>query len=115
MKGLRWWLSNGCRLVCWVVIATALVACSKDAELPVPPGGGAHQDASSDVSLGGSGGGSPISLVDSSFPSDAGVVVCVSDGSRCVYAAPDAGPYCGDGIVNQASEECDDGNVLPGD
>ncbi|MET0794993.1 MAG: DUF4215 domain-containing protein [Polyangiaceae bacterium] len=28
---------------------------------------------------------------------------------------PEAGPGCGDGIVNQKSEECDDGNTLPGD
>jgi fibro-slime domain-containing protein len=27
----------------------------------------------------------------------------------------EAGPGCGDGIVNQDSEECDDGNTLPGD
>jgi len=28
---------------------------------------------------------------------------------------PEAGPGCGDGEVNQAEEECDDGNTLPGD
>ncbi len=28
---------------------------------------------------------------------------------------PEAGPGCGDGLVNQPSEECDDGNTVPGD
>jgi cysteine-rich repeat protein len=34
------------------------------------------------------------------------------DGSTDV---PEAGPGCGDGLVNQKDEECDDGNTLPGD
>ena len=33
-------------------------------------------------------------------------------GSECT---PPEGPFCGDGVVNQASETCDDGNALPGD
>jgi fibro-slime domain-containing protein len=116
MKGLRWWLSNGCRLTWWVVVAVAVVACfSKDAELPVPPVGSQQGDASPDVSVGGMGGSGSISTVDSSFSVDGGIVVCVADGGRCMYALPDAGPYCGDGVVDQTSEECDDGNVLPGD
>jgi fibro-slime domain-containing protein len=28
---------------------------------------------------------------------------------------PEEGPYCGDGMVNQPSEQCDDGNTSPGD
>jgi fibro-slime domain-containing protein len=115
MNGWRWWLSRGFRLSSWAVVGMTVAACGKDAELPVQPGGAAGQDASADVSISGQGGGSSISLVDSSHPTDGSIVVCAPDGAGCVFELPDAGPYCGDGVVNQPSEECDDGNVLPGD
>jgi fibro-slime domain-containing protein len=114
MTCLRWWLSNGCRLSLWAVVV-ALVACSTTAELTVHVGND-KEDASADVSVStGAGGSGSISLIDSSLPRDGGVIICAADGNGCVFAAPDAGPYCGDGVVNEPSEECDDGNVLPGD
>jgi fibro-slime domain-containing protein len=36
-------------------------------------------------------------------------------GGGASQCTPPTGPYCGDGIVNQATETCDDGNALPGD
>src|SRR5215471_5620647 len=118
MKGLRWWLSYGCRLNGWAVAAVLLAACSKSPELVVPGGTGGHEpslDASLSTGAGGNAG--IISVVDSGSSGSSGALqgTCMPDGGGCVYAVPDAGPYCGDGLVNQADEECDDGNVLPGD
>ena len=40
---------------------------------------------------------------------------CTADGGKC-YAVVDAGPYCGDGVVQEAlGETCDDGNRVGGD
>ncbi|HEY4106445.1 MAG TPA: DUF4215 domain-containing protein, partial [Polyangiaceae bacterium] len=60
-------------------------------------------DAGNDAST--SGGSGPILLnVDSGMTHEAGAT-----------GVPEAGPACGDGVVNEPSEECDDGNGLPGD
>jgi len=41
--------------------------------------------------------------------------VCAADGGKC-YAVVDAGPYCGDGLVQpELSETCDDANRMAGD
>jgi fibro-slime domain-containing protein len=40
---------------------------------------------------------------------------CTGETGDCVYTVVDMGPYCGDGALNNADEECDDGNLLPGD
>ncbi len=41
--------------------------------------------------------------------------IAVGGSSGMTECVPETGPYCGDGMVNQASEACDDGNPLPGD
>jgi cysteine-rich repeat protein len=41
--------------------------------------------------------------------------VCASDGRVCGASCTCPAPACGDGIVNQASEQCDDGNTVSGD
>lgn len=64
----------------------------------------------------GGAGGSGITLVPIGGGGDSGAggsKPCNStDKSGCKFEAP---PGCGDGISNQASEACDDGNTLPGD
>ena len=51
-------------------------------------------------------------------PPDAAVSngkTCTADGGKC-YAVVDAGPYCGDGLVQEnLGETCDDGNRVGGD
>jgi cysteine-rich repeat protein len=51
-------------------------------------------------------------------PRDAAVSngkTCTADGGKC-YAVVDAGPYCGDGLVQEdRGETCDDGNRVGGD
>src|SRR5450631_402606 len=56
---------------------------------------------------GGSGGsGGPVSLGSGGFGKDA----ACGDACRSTTV-----PYCGDGIINQAKEACDDGNTVGGD
>jgi fibro-slime domain-containing protein len=63
---------------------------------------------------GGGTGGSFLSLPDASRPADTGKT-CDPDSGKC-YAVVDAGPYCGDRIVQaDRGEECDDGNRMGGD
>jgi fibro-slime domain-containing protein len=45
----------------------------------------------------------------------AGGAISVGGTAPTMTCQPPTGPYCGDGLVNQASETCDDGNALPGD
>jgi len=63
-------------------------------------------------------GGSNITVtVPVTTHADAGsdVRICTSDSGKC-YAVVDAGPYCGDGIVQaDRGETCDDGNRMGGD
>src|SRR4051794_16182002 len=55
------------------------------------PGAGGTVGVGGDLGLGGSAG---------------------TSGAECT---PPTGPFCGDGMVNQPNETCDDANVLPGD
>jgi fibro-slime domain-containing protein len=70
-------------------------------------------------SSGGTGGVNvTITLTTSTRPADAGTDAnrtCTPDSGKC-YAVVDAGPYCGDGIVQaDRGEKCDDGNRIGGD
>jgi len=59
----------------------------------------------------------PITFIESGTddtgPGDGGPCT-LEDGAPCVVLA-DAGPHCGDGLVNVDGEQCDDGNAIPGD
>ena len=81
----------------------ALVSCS-----PGSSGGGMaggdDDDGGKSGASGASGGASGGSIPVGGSSGAAGSGIC----------DPDAGPYCGDGMVN-GSEVCDDGNALPGD
>lgn len=39
----------------------------------------------------------------------------VADASKAACKLVASGPACGDGVINQPSEQCDDGNSIPGD
>ena len=62
----------------------------------------------------GGGGGTGSSLFNAQSGGAAGSNVCLGTNppAACNMVAP---PGCGDGIVNQPSEQCDDGNTIAGD
>ena len=92
------------RVVASVALASAVVACGSSPSV-VGAGDGFEQgEAGSSSNDNGNAGGTGLNL-------DAGE----NDMSDADTTVPEAGPGWGDGIVNQASEECDDGNTLPGD
>ena len=99
----------GLSLVGWlsaVTLACGLVACGGSPEVV-----SGSEDPTLNAGSGGQGagpgtGGSGATL---NLPGDGGS----SDGGA--IDIPEPGPGCGDGEVNQAAEECDDGNTLPGD
>ena len=87
-----------------VVFACALVACGGNPEVANSgdPMGGFDSGGGSNAGSGA--GGSTLNLPDGGPIGEGGSM-----------DVPEAGPGCGDGLVNQDSEECDDGNTLPGD
>jgi fibro-slime domain-containing protein len=100
-----------------LIAALAAAAACSDSASPAPSGvsgtGASTQaDGASDQSSSGGSGGSIAIDAASDTNADA---TCDLDADDCVFEVPDAGPFCGDGIVNQATEACDDGNLLPGD
>jgi cysteine-rich repeat protein len=80
--------------------------------------GGQGGDGGNHAGGGGSGGFNGNITLTSSVPlADAGTKnkTCTADAGKC-YAMVDAGPYCGDGIVQaERGETCDDGNRIGGD
>ena len=85
----------------------------------IVPQGGQGGAGGNRTSSGGTGGDNvTITLTTSTRPADAGIDVnrtCTPDSGRC-YAVADAGPYCGDGIVqSDRGETCDDANRIGGD
>jgi fibro-slime domain-containing protein len=85
-----------------VFLTCGLLACGSDPQVVAndqvfTTDAGVPVDAGSDS-------GQPTLNLGDSGPPDAGST-----------AQPEAGPACGDGVVNEASEQCDDGNSLPGD
>jgi cysteine-rich repeat protein len=83
------------------------IACSSR-NASAPPGGTANRDggvSGTDGSDGSGGGG--IVVVDGGLVGE--------DASDPRYEQVDAGPQCGDLLVNQPGEECDDGNKLAAD
>ena len=98
-----------------VLVLLANWGCSNAAI--VPQAGGQGGVGGNHPANGGSG-GVTISL-SSTGPNrpDAAldVRICTPDGGKC-YAVADAGPYCGDGIVQtERGETCDDANRIGGD
>src|SRR5690242_4737927 len=71
-------------------------------------GGAGNSGGSGNASGGGDVGSGGITLTGGA----SGTAGSAGTAPEC---APPEGPYCGDGMVNQASETCDDGNALPGD
>jgi fibro-slime domain-containing protein len=111
-------------LVSVCICASSVVACS-GSDLADMRNAGGQSDGDSSVTpgatggtnVGGSGGSSiVIPIDDASLGGDAiDMPTCNPDSGKCIFVMPDAGPYCGNGTVDQPSEQCDDGNLLAGD
>ncbi|HEY5961862.1 MAG TPA: hypothetical protein VIV60_35125, partial [Polyangiaceae bacterium] len=83
-------------------------------------GGFPPDSAGSGAPAGGTAGAAGVTRLDAGViimddASTSNNATCGVDGGKC-YAVVDAGPYCGDGVVqNDLSETCDDANRLGGD
>ena len=89
-----------------------LPGCSSSVQQGFPSGSGA-----STSTVGGSGmGGSQFQFgTGGSTATGTGTSACKANGGPC-YKVVDAGPYCGDGVIDTANgENCDDGNRIGGD
>ncbi len=95
-----------------VVVVSWLCGCSSSVQNGMPGGGGAGNPAN----VGGNGtAGSKYNFAGSTSSSVGGNGACKADGGLC-YKVVDAGPYCGDGVIDTANgETCDDGNRIGGD
>jgi fibro-slime domain-containing protein len=104
---MRWW-----RFLCVSAAGVGLVA-NSSCQVGDPPGttdrGGQGSGA-----VGGSNAGT-LPIGGSSGSSTSGGAIGVGGSSDPQMCTPPVGPFCGDLMVNQASESCDDGNALPGD
>ncbi|HVW25340.1 MAG TPA: DUF4215 domain-containing protein [Polyangiaceae bacterium] len=91
------------------VISTCFIACFA--------AGCASSDAERQQRSGSAGGGGTTLAGDGGIPPG---IITVSGPKSCSGSSDDpscpmAPPGCGDGKINQSSEECDDGNAVPGD
>jgi fibro-slime domain-containing protein len=77
-----------------------------------PPGPGSGGGGAGDASTSGTGG---FVFLDAGLDSTTDAGCLLPDGAPCHYVSVDAGPQCGDGIINQPGEVCDDGNRVAGD
>ena len=102
--------------VAWVAtLALAGVACTSAAIENNGEGGAAHKGGAGGSKSGTAGTGGVNINISSAVTSSGGTSgpVCNSTSTQgCKAMAP---PACGDGKNNVDGEECDDGNVLPGD
>jgi fibro-slime domain-containing protein len=91
-------------------LAAAMVACT-DPTIQDPGGGG-------DATQGGAGGsntGGTFAINTSVPTSTGGTTGAACSGTSTSGCKATTPPACGDALNNQPGEECDDGNVLPGD
>jgi fibro-slime domain-containing protein len=101
-----------------LIVCLFLVSCeSGDGGAKFTGSGGSESTGSATGSVG-SGAGGQMGLGGGFVVPDAGD----SDANPCAVPNPPkncmlvpSGPACGDGVVNQPSEQCDDGNTVPGD
>jgi fibro-slime domain-containing protein len=111
MRVYRWLLGFG--LGC--VMAAGGAACSGSGTVNrTGTGGGSNGGGSGTGGGTATGGDASVIILEDSGTGGGTTVACDAE-AGCVYALPDAGPYCGDGVVNATDEACDDGNALPGD
>jgi len=107
-------------LLCLLMaLPVTLAACSAGtSDTPAPPnngvGGASQQNSGGNPSAGAGGGGFQLSGGTSGTGTSTGTVDCnvPNPPTSCTMQEP---PGCGDGIVNQDSEKCDDGDALAGD
>jgi fibro-slime domain-containing protein len=99
-------------LAAGVVLSAAQWGCSSGSIVQDGQGGTAGK-----TSAGGAGGSVVVTLTTPLPNADAAADArsCRADGDKC-YVVVDAGPYCGDGIMQtERGEECDDANRIGGD
>ncbi|MEO7034383.1 MAG: DUF4215 domain-containing protein [Polyangiaceae bacterium] len=98
--------SNSSSFLWSFLVASVLVACGGNPQLV-----GGDQELSSAGRSGVGDAGATGDDAGPAFDFDGGN----GDKPDANMDVPEAGPGCGDGVVNQKDEECDDGNTLPGD
>jgi len=100
-----------------IVGAIALAAGGGCSNASVVPQGGEGGTGGKSATGGAGGVNVTLSMPEPTHPTDGGIgsKTCTPDSGKC-YAVVDAGPYCGDGIVQtERGESCDDGNRIGGD
>lgn len=96
-----------------VAASFGYLGCSASASAP-PPGGGVGGGTHSNAGGNGQGGGSSKFNVGTGGSTTATSGTSKCSGNNC--SVVDAGPYCGDGIIQpELNENCDDGNRVGGD
>jgi len=96
------------RIALAAALALAMVACSNPTIQGSEGAGGSGNKGGAGKGGGGTGG----VVISTSVSNATGGSSGCKGSAGCKGSMP---PGCGDGINNQSSEECDDGNVLPGD
>ena len=80
---------------------------------PAPRGDQGGDDDASAPGSGGSGVSTGTFGAGGTFGTGTGAPPCLPSATQ--DCGTTAAPGCGDGVINQASEQCDDGNSVPGD
>ncbi len=105
------------RFASGLTVVVSLTSCSGDPSLVAgaASGSGGTGGSSGGVASVSGGGGLDIGVEPNPVGSAGEPAAQCANASDCVFTVPDMGPYCGDGQLNAVDEECDDGNLLPGD
>jgi fibro-slime domain-containing protein len=93
------------------LLLCAALSCSSS----TPDGRGGTGASTATGATSGQGPGQGGSSTSGSGTGATGAIISFAGTAGSATCTPDTGPYCGDLMVNQASETCDDGNALPGD
>jgi fibro-slime domain-containing protein len=109
---------TGSALITIGFLCTWLHGCASSDAGGLPIGvdsGGASGGATTGTTRTPGSGATDAGTIDMGDASTPGGKVCTADGGKC-YAVVDAGPYCGDGLVQtDLGESCDDANRVGGD
>ena len=93
-------------------------ACSSSTAIVLETDGGSQAGGATGplpLATGGGGGGLSITLPGLGGQMDTGGVTGSGGCGGACSTAPRVALYCGDGLINQAKEICDDGNTAGGD
>src|SRR5262245_58539233 len=102
MRVRQWLLGLG---LGWAVAADSAVACSGDNSVTRLGNGGGSNGGNGSGTGGGTATGGDASVIFDLDGSSGGEPSATCDAEAgCIYTLPDAGPYCGDGVVNGTDE-----------